>query len=125
MTKRAKTGGRIAGTRNKKTAEALAAQTELAAKLAAVLPGAFDGDAHALLIATYKDPAQPMELRIKAALGALPYEKPRLASVELTGNDDAPLRQVIEVRWLNEGEADAVADSGNPEATAPTRPARH
>jgi hypothetical protein len=41
------------------------------------------GDAHALLIRVYKDPAQPLALRIDCAKAALPYEKPRLASVEV------------------------------------------
>ena len=39
----------------------------------------FQGDAHALLMTVYKDLKQPIGLRMEAAL---PYEKPRLASIE-------------------------------------------
>ena len=42
----------------------------------------FHGDAHALLMTVYKDLKQPIGLRIEAAKAALPYEKPRLASIE-------------------------------------------
>jgi hypothetical protein len=42
----------------------------------------FDGDAHALLMTVYKDLNQPIGLRTEAAKAALPYEKPRLASIE-------------------------------------------
>ena len=44
---------------------------------------AFRGDAHALLICIYKDPNQPLAVRIDCAKAALPYEKPRLAAVEV------------------------------------------
>jgi hypothetical protein len=44
---------------------------------------AFRGDAHALLICIYKDPSQPLAVRIDCAKAALPYEKPRLAAVEV------------------------------------------
>jgi hypothetical protein len=42
----------------------------------------FEGDAHALLIWAYKHPELPLALRIDAAKGALPYEKPRLMSID-------------------------------------------
>jgi hypothetical protein len=59
-------------------------------KIAAALGvDAFEGDAHALLAAVYKDPAQPMELRMEAAKAAIGYEKPRLAAID--GNVDATL----------------------------------
>ena len=54
-----------------------------AAALAKVIPDAFDGDAHALLMAIYKDPAQPMDMRIAAAGKAIRYEKPALAQIEM------------------------------------------
>lgn len=50
--------------------------------IAAVIPGAFDGDAHALLMAVYRDPAQEWALRVQAASKAIGYEKPALSSVE-------------------------------------------
>jgi hypothetical protein len=53
-----------------------------ALKVAEVLgPEAFDGDAHALLMAVYTDTRLPIELRLDAAKAAVPYEKARLASV--------------------------------------------
>jgi len=52
----------------------------------AVLGDAFKGDAHSLLMLIYKDPAQPMNLRLDAAKGAAPYEKPRMAQVETTSH---------------------------------------
>jgi hypothetical protein len=33
-------------------------------------------------MAVYKDPRQPIELRLDAAKTAIPYEKPRLAAIE-------------------------------------------
>src|SRR5215217_4017854 len=61
---------------------ALAAATEAVS----ALPGGFKGDAHSLLMMIYKDPMQPMNLRLDAAKGAAPYEKPRLAQVETTSH---------------------------------------
>ena len=89
MTKR--TGnppGRPPGAKNKRT-RAVAEAVEAASRnLAAVLPGAFEGDAHAFLMAVYKDPAQPIELRIDAAKAAIRYEKPALASVDVTSANE-------------------------------------
>jgi hypothetical protein len=62
--------------------EAQAASAEAAALLADVMPGAFEGDAHALLMAVYKDPLKEWPLRIDAAKAAIRYEKPALSSVE-------------------------------------------
>jgi hypothetical protein len=42
----------------------------------------FEGDAHALLVWAYKHPELSLALRIDAAKGALPYEKPRLMSID-------------------------------------------
>ena len=64
---------------------------------------AFTGDAHALLMQIYKDPNQPIELRLDAAKAAIRYEKPALAAVEVNAtikrdaNDltDAELEQLI------------------------------
>lgn len=44
--------------------------------------GAFDGDAHTLLMAIYKDREQPLPLRLDAAKAAIGYEKPKLSSVD-------------------------------------------
>lgn len=94
-----KTGGRVKGAKNKTTLEREAAVAEAMAKAAAILgDDAFDGDAHALLITIYKDPRAPLELRVHCAQACLPYEKPRLAAIEHTGKDGAPIAHTIEER---------------------------
>jgi hypothetical protein len=55
---------------------------EAAAALADVLPDAFQGDAHALLMSIYKNTDKPIELRLDAAKAAIRYEKPALASID-------------------------------------------
>ena len=75
--------GRPGGSRNKRTVQVEERAREAAAALAHAIPGAFEGDAHALLMAIYKDPAQPMALRLEAAGKAIRYEKPALAAVEM------------------------------------------
>ncbi|MDR6292342.1 hypothetical protein E9232_004882 [Inquilinus ginsengisoli] len=77
--------GRPAGAKNKRTAETLAAMEAAAEKIAEVVPNAFDGDAHALLMAVYKDPKHELALRIDAAKAAIRYERPALAAVEHSG----------------------------------------
>jgi hypothetical protein len=68
---------------NARTVEREVAMQEAAARIADALPEAFDGDAHSLLMAVYKDVARPIELRVDAAKAAIRYEKPSLASVDL------------------------------------------
>lgn len=46
----------------------------------------FEGDSHALLMSCYKNTALPLPIRLEAAKAAIPYERPRLASVEHHGN---------------------------------------
>lgn len=76
--------GRIAGVPNKRTKAVLEAAQQTAEALSTAIPDAFTGDAHALLMAVYKDPAQPIELRVDAAKAAVRYEKPALSSVTAT-----------------------------------------
>jgi hypothetical protein len=63
----------------------------------------FHGDAHALLMTVYKDLKQPIGLRIEAAKAALPYEKPRLASIEnkVVDEFDNMTDEQVEA-WLDE-----------------------
>jgi hypothetical protein len=63
----------------------------------------FHGDAHALLMTVYKDLKQPIGLRMEAAKAALPYEKPRLASIEnkVVDEFDSMTTEQIEA-WLDE-----------------------
>jgi hypothetical protein len=83
MTVGYKTGGRAAGVPNRRTA----------ARVEAMAQG--DG-AHALLIAIYQNPDNDMHSRIDAAKAALPYETPRLTSMELKGENGGP----IVITWL-------------------------
>jgi hypothetical protein len=72
-----KTGGRQKGTKNRKT---VLLEEKGRKTLAKVLGAdAFEGDAHSLLIAIYKDGSMPIGLRLDAAKAA---EKPALAAVE-------------------------------------------
>jgi hypothetical protein len=75
-----KTGGRLKGSKNRRTLERERATQQAASQIGAALKGAFGGDAHALLMAMYKDPDQPWQVRIDAAKAALPYEKPRISA---------------------------------------------
>jgi hypothetical protein len=73
-------GGRQAGVKNKRTVERERSQVQAAARITKALgPGAFEGDAHALLVSVYKDSSQPIGLRVDAAKAAIGYEKPRLS----------------------------------------------
>ena len=61
-----KTGGRQKGVPNKRTEQREAAVQEAAELIRTVIPDAFDGDSHALLMAVYKDPLQPLERRMES-----------------------------------------------------------
>jgi len=50
----------------------------------------FEGDAHAYLMSIYKDEKIPMLFRLDAAKACLPFEKPRLASVEVKPPEEQP-----------------------------------
>ena len=43
---------------------------------------AFDGDAHAFMVAVYKSQDIPLTLRLDAARSAAPYERPRLSTTQ-------------------------------------------
>jgi len=65
-------------------------KVEAAAKaLEGLLPEAFKGDAHAFLMAVYKDASNPIKDRLAAATAAIGYEKPKLAAVEVQAEIDA------------------------------------
>lgn len=74
-------GGRQKGTPNKRTEKVQQAAEAAADAIAEAIPGSFTGDAHALLMAVYKNPAHEWQLRIDAAKAAVRYEKPALSSV--------------------------------------------
>jgi len=87
-----KTGGRKAGTRNRRTVESERAATEAARKISATIKGAFEGDAHSLLMAIYKDPDQSLQVRMDAAKAALPYEKARCVVTEPKEPERGPIK---------------------------------
>jgi hypothetical protein len=98
MAKGKKTGGGSrAGTRNRRTLAVEAIVERTAAQIAETIPGAFAGDAHSLLMWVYKDPANPLQIRVDAAKAAAPYEKPRLNAVTMDGSLDLSLHT-----WLTE-----------------------
>src|SRR4051812_13077657 len=77
-----KTGGRKKGSRNRQT---MARETAISDVVeAALIEGGFEGDAHAFLMGVYKDPQQPLVMRIDAAKAAIGYEKPKLTSLDAT-----------------------------------------
>jgi len=89
-------GGRRRGIKNKLTLAREHALAEAAQKITSALgAGAFDGDAHAFLMAVYKDAAQPIELRVVAAKAAIAFEKPRLAAIEGKVEGVLTLEQLI------------------------------
>jgi hypothetical protein len=63
----------------------------------------FDGDAHTFLASVYRNEGIDLEHRIKAAIGAMPYERPRLASTSVT------IRHLSE--WTEEELAAAAAEA--------------
>ena len=99
-----KTGGRKAGTPNKRTLALRSATDSLAERIVAALgEDGFKGDAHALLVAVYKDGRQPIELRMQAAKAALPVEKPRLAAIETKFVDDLDGLSLEELEAIADG----------------------
>ncbi len=102
-----KTGGRKAGTPNKRTVALWTATATAAEQISATLGSeVFHGDAHALLMTVYKDLKQPIGLRMEAATAALPYEKPRLASIENKIVDEFENMSIEELEaWLDERQA--------------------
>ena len=87
MSKRTgKPRGRPSGAKNKHTREREAKMAAAAEAIEKLLPNVFSGDAHALLMAVYKNELSDMDLRIDAAKAAIRYEKPSLVSVHETGD---------------------------------------
>lgn len=83
--------GRKRGGRNKRTAERIAAMNDAARAATEVLGDkAFSGDAHALLMLTYKNEALPLQTRLEAAKAAIAYERPKLQAIEHSGEIHRP-----------------------------------
>ena len=92
-----KTGGRQKGSRNKRTQEREEATAQAIALIGEAIPDAFAGDAHAFLVAVYKNPRIDHHTRQDAAKAALPYEKPRLQAVTLADEGGEPLKMRSEL----------------------------
>jgi len=87
--------GRPVGAKNKSTAQREEAMRQVAETIHETVDGAFDGDAHALMMTVYKDPRHDWPVRLDAAKAAIRYEKPALANVEHTGKDGGPINVTI------------------------------
>jgi len=81
--------GRPKGAKSQYTKEREKKVEETAKVLNDLLPDAFDGDAHAFLMAIYKDRTLPVKDRLAAATAAIGYEKPKLGSVDVKAEVDA------------------------------------
>lgn len=92
--------GRPKGAKTLSTIQRERRMQETAEKVAAALgTELFDGDAHTLLMLTYKNTSLPLDVRIDAAKAAIPYEKHRLAAIEHSGsisNHEAALEDLDE-----------------------------
>lgn len=104
-----KGAGRKPGGRNGFTKDRAEQVQAAAAAIEGVIPEAFVGDAHALLMAVYKDPSHDWGLRVDAAKAAVKFEKPALSSVEakvtqrFEDMDRAELLEQIRVRAARVG----------------------
>lgn len=87
--------GRPVGVKSQYTKEREARVNAAAAAIEELLPSAFHGDAHALLMVVYKDTTLPLQTRIDAAKSAIAYEKPRLATLQHKGDAENPLSFAI------------------------------
>jgi hypothetical protein len=117
-----KTGGRVKGTPNKRTAETKAAIQKVVAQFEATHPTAFDGDAVALMQLIYRDPSQDISLRLDAAKTAARFERPTLSAVATRDMTPVPsTRAETDVRirqLLEKGLAHVTIDVGGTDAGA-------
>jgi hypothetical protein len=87
-TKTGRPRGRPPGAKNKRTADRERQMAEVAERIGETLEDAFEGDAHALLVAIYKDRKLELGPRLDAAKAAIRYEKPALSSIDSTVEAD-------------------------------------
>lgn len=92
MAKGIKTGGRQKGSPNKSTQE----------RLQALLAGGETPLEYMLRV--MRDQSADSERRDKMAVAAATYLHPKLATTEITGDPDRPLRHDVEVRFVSAGE---------------------
>lgn len=89
--------GRRKGTTNQRIKRLRSVMREVAIKFGAAVPDAFEGDGHAFMVAVYKHPDIPLEVRLDAASKAARYEKPTLQAIEHSGNQEKPVHQVTRI----------------------------
>jgi hypothetical protein len=82
-----KTGGRKKGSKNKRTLLLEGAARQLLDDAKRILGDeTFEGDAHALLMLTYKNKSLPLAVRLDAAKAAIRFEKPAMSTVDARGS---------------------------------------
>ena len=82
-----KTGGRIKGSKNKRTLLLEGAARQVQGDAKRILGDeAFEGDAHSLLVLIYKDNSLPLAVRLDAAKTAIRFEKPVMSAVDSGGS---------------------------------------
>jgi hypothetical protein len=89
-----KTGGRAAGSKNKATL-AKEAQTQVfvaAATSEGLMPLEY-------LLRVLRDEGQDKTERFKAAIEAAPYLHAKLQAVKVSGDDENPVKTILEVVW--------------------------
>ena len=106
-----KSGGRKKGVKNRRTQRIESAAKRLLDDAKEFLgeKGAklFDGDAHALLVLTYKNPELPLDIRLDAAKAAIRFEKAVLTSSSVDLSVKA-----VRADQLTDDELAAIAVSG-------------
>jgi hypothetical protein len=72
----------------------------------------FDGDAHAYLASVYRNEGADELNRIRAAIGALPYERPRLAATSVVVRHISDMTEEEIAAAIADAEATAAALEG-------------
>jgi len=107
--------GRPKGVRSGSTLKRAQELDETRRRVEERLPDAFQGDAHELLVEIYKDKTHPLSVRIDAAKAAIGYEKPKLGSVQHTGDAQNPVAyQILSGVTRQDDAADHDDDSPHP-----------
>src|SRR4051812_13031806 len=80
--------GRPKGSKSKRTVERAEQVQRVAIAVESLLDEPFEGDAHAYLMSVYKDKTQAIEKRLDAAGKAIGFEKPKLAAIDVTSQNE-------------------------------------
>jgi|ERR1700752_3249671 len=95
MAKGKKTGGRQKGVPNKTNAE-----REASIAASGLTPLDY-------LLQVMRTPETAENVRIDAAKAAAPYVHPKLANIQVAGDQDNPIQHQIGVAWMTEAQAKA------------------